>query len=227
MPLDEKYRSLKFPQFGVDVSQPAFDQRPGTTPLAINVRAYDSGTDRLRGGSRFGLTPFLGAGSTFQVSGFNRIQSLSSIVTADQEATFQNTGTILTVRMNYSETDSPPARNAPQVQTPFKWYDGLSPSFPGVSGVLSPADGGGTGQGKCTFKISTDGTLVTLVATFVSAGFPPNPGPDYFYSGPGKVQTLTQFNSTFFNPAVSGISSNWTVVAGSFIGNLFFTVFVQ
>lgn len=221
--MNEKFRSLQFPKFGLDVSTPAFDQRPGTAPLAINVRAYDSVTDRLRGGSRCGLTPFFGAGSTIQVSGFNRIQSLSSIVTADQRNTFQNQFVTLTVRMNYSETDHPPARNAPQVETPFDWFTETSPTFPGVTGVLSPPDGGGTGQGTCSFKISTDGVNVTLVATFVSVGFP---GP-YFFITP-SVRTLQQTNANFFNPAISQLTSDFTVLGGpgfSFIGNIFFNVF--
>lgn len=77
---------LLFPFQGIDRSQGYTQQRPGTTQDGVNVRSYDSGTDRERGGSRAGLTPFFGAGSTMQVSGFNVIQSLSCIVTADPAA---------------------------------------------------------------------------------------------------------------------------------------------
>lgn len=218
----EKSRSLEFPLLGLDVSMPAFDQRPQTTPLATNVRAYDAGTDRKRGGSRAGLTPFFGAGSTSQVSGFNKIQSLSTIVTASQLATFQTAFNQLNVKMDYSETNSPPVRNAPTTNTLFQWFDNTKPTFPGISGVIvgSP-DGGGTGMGNCNFKISTDGTTVTLVATFGSAGFP---GP-YFYSGPGQIQTVTQSNADFFNVSLSKLTSSWTVVSGSFIAILGFNVF--
>ena len=85
----EKTIDIRFPYFGIDVSQAFGAQRPSTSPMAINVRAYDSGTGRLRGGSRAGITPFLGKGSTVQVNGFSLIQSLSVIVTADQNATPQ------------------------------------------------------------------------------------------------------------------------------------------
>lgn len=77
---------LRFPLKGIDTGTAYHKQPPETTPTAINVRAYDSGTNRARGGSRAGLNPFFGAGSTEQVSGFHRIQSLSCIVTADPSA---------------------------------------------------------------------------------------------------------------------------------------------
>ncbi len=220
----EKMRSLQFPIYGLDTSKPLFDQRPGTCPQAINVRAYDSVTDRQRGGSRGGLNPFFGAGSVAQVSGANRIQSLSCVVTASQGATFENaTYGSLSLKLDYSESDSPPPRNAPTLTFPEVWYQNSNgASFTGVTGVIvGTPDGGGTGKGTATFKATTDGTTVTLVATFVSAGFP---GP-YFYSGPGQVQTLTQTNVNFFNPAVSKIAGQWTVVAGSFIGNYEFDFF--
>ncbi len=82
----ENYLNLLFPLAGINTSTAYHSQPPGTTPVAINVRAYDSGTNRARGGTRAGLNPFFGAGSTAQVSGANRIQSLSCIVTADPAA---------------------------------------------------------------------------------------------------------------------------------------------
>lgn len=82
----QKEVPLLFPFQGIDRANGYTQQRPGTTQDGINVRTYDSGTDRERGGSRAGLTPFFGAGSTNQVSGFNFIQSLSCIVTADPAA---------------------------------------------------------------------------------------------------------------------------------------------
>jgi hypothetical protein len=218
----ENFRNIEFPRLGMDVSLPYFDQRPDTSPSAVNVRAYDGATDRLRGGSRQGLTPFLGRGSTSQVSGFHRIQSLSCIVTADQAATFQNTFAPLTLRLDYSETDSPPVRNAPRVEVAERWFQGNKPTFTGITGVIvGTPDGGGTGQGEATFKIETDGITVTLTATFLSAGFP---GP-YAFVGHPQVQTVTQPFSLFFNPAFSVLASDWTVVAGSFIAILPFNLF--
>lgn len=218
----EKETELLFPQFGVDVSLPAFDQRPGTTREALNVRAYDAATDRLRGGSRAGLTPFLGSGSTEQVSGLNLVQSLSCVVTASQDATFQNTYVPLTLSIFYSETDNPPSRDSPVSDLPKRWYENTRPTYIGVTDpVVGTPDGGGTGKGTAKFHIETDGVTVTLTATFVSAGFP---GP-YFYSGPGQVQTVTQSFSNFFDPMISQLSSSWTVVSGSFVAVYIFNLF--
>lgn len=79
-PEREKTVEIRFPLGGIDLSMGYTMQRPGTTPVAINVRGYDSGTNRLRGGTRPGLTPFFGKGSTSQVAGFHLIQSLTCIV---------------------------------------------------------------------------------------------------------------------------------------------------
>jgi hypothetical protein len=207
MPSGEKYRSLQFPKLGIDVSQPAFDQRPGTTPLGINVRAYDGLTDRLRGGSRFGLAPFLGAGSTVQVSGTNRIQSLSSIVTASMAATFQNAFDVVNAVVNYSEVDHPPARDSPEGHPTYNWFVGTSPTLEVVTlPVVGTPDGGGTGKGTMTFKFSISGGTITVIGTFVSAGFP---GP-YFISQ-GQVQTKTVAASFFFVPP-GFLAFNWTAV---------------
>lgn len=76
----QKTIELRFPTGGIDLSMGYTMQRPGTSPRAINVRGFDSGSQRLRGGSRPGLTPFFGKGSTEQVTGFHLIQSLTCIV---------------------------------------------------------------------------------------------------------------------------------------------------
>lgn len=219
--MDGNVQIVNFPTFGIDLSQGQFDQRPGTSPLAVNVRAVDT-SQRLRGGSRPGLTPFFGRGDASQVSGFNRIQSLSTIVRCDQGATFNSNFILITIRKGYSETDHPPARDAPILEQVVTWYENTKPNVTGVTGtVVGTPDGGGTGKGTATFKISTDGITVTLVATFQSAGFP---GP-YFYAGPGQVQTLTQAAALFFNPVTSALAGSWTVVSGSFIAIYGFNVF--
>lgn len=211
--MPEQEVSLKFPFQGIDNSKGYTRQPPETTQDGVNVRAYDAGTDRRRGGSRAGLTPFLGAGSTVQVSGFNRIQSLSSIVTASQNATFAKVLVTAHSTMDYAETDSPPIRVAPEIILADDWFEGTSPTFTLVSGVVvgSP-DGGGTGQGTASFRLSTDGTTVTIVGTFLSAGFPPAPDPDYFYSGPAKVVTHTIPQASFFPPGTGFVAFTWTVV---------------
>lgn len=86
MPERQKTIDLRFPLGGIDLSMGYTMQRPGTSPRAINVRGFDAGTQRLRGGSRPGLRPFLGKGSTAQVAGFHLIQSLTTIVWVNPSA---------------------------------------------------------------------------------------------------------------------------------------------
>lgn len=199
-------------------------QRPRTTTVGNNVRSFDALTLRMRGGSRGGLTPFFGAGSTQQVAGTFLVQHLNTIVTVSRAALNppNNNFVTLTMRLNYSEVNSPPARDAPQLEQPIKWYEGTAPTYKGVTNVIvGTPDGGGTGQGTADFTIETDFVNVTLTASFVSAGFP---GP-YFYSGAGQVQTKTQTFAQFFNPAISQLTGSWTVVAGSFIAVYVFNIF--
>lgn len=83
---DETFVDMRFPLLGINTSNAYLKQPKDTTPAAVNVRAFDGSTNKARGGSRCGLTPFLGRGSTAQVSGFHQIQSLSVIVTASESA---------------------------------------------------------------------------------------------------------------------------------------------
>ncbi len=76
IPGPDKPVDMAFPVRGIDLSS-AYDlQRPGTTPIAQNVRGYEPATDRLRGGSRAGLVKHVPA----QVSGTHVIQDLNMIV---------------------------------------------------------------------------------------------------------------------------------------------------
>lgn len=219
--MEEQQLDLTFPFFGVDLSQGQFNQRPGTTPLGINVRSYDT-NNRKRGGTRPGLTPYFGRGDTAQVAGFHKIQSLTPVVWCSQAATFNSAFVLITLRMDYNEADHPPARDAPTIEESITWYEKTSPNVTGVTGiVVGIPDGGGTGKGTASFKVSQDGVNVTLLATFISAGFP---GP-YAHSDAGPIQTITQSEALFFNPVTSRLAGNWTVVAGSFIANYIFNVF--
>jgi hypothetical protein len=83
---DKKTLKLTFPTGGIDMSNGYQRQKPGTSPQAVNVRGFDAGTNRLRGGTRPGLSPFFGMGSTEQVEGFHLVQSLSCIVWVDPGA---------------------------------------------------------------------------------------------------------------------------------------------
>ncbi|MGE3778337.1 MAG: hypothetical protein AB7F89_14215, partial [Pirellulaceae bacterium] len=80
--MPDKFLPLKFPFRGVDVSQETLTQPPDTSPVGQNVRAYDAGQDRRRGGSRAGISRFIDD----QVSGENLIQFLGTIVTTTDEA---------------------------------------------------------------------------------------------------------------------------------------------
>jgi len=219
--MDKEERIIAFPFKGIDVSRGIFDQREGTSPFAVNVRGY--GPDgRLRGGTRPGLTPLFGAGSTEQVEGFHLIQSLSVIVTASQGATFSSNFITVNLDIHYSETDHPPARDSPITSNHIAWYENTKPTRRFTTEpVVGVPDGGGTGRGTASWKFSTDGTNVTLVSTFESAGFP---GP-YAHSDAGPIQTQMKLNTLFFNPVTSGLSGSWTVISGSFIGNLFWNFY--
>jgi hypothetical protein len=211
----ERFASMKFPTAGIDLSSGFLSQRPLTTVMATNVRAYDAMALRSAGGSRAGLAPYIPT----QAVNDSVIQHLNAIVSISQAATPNNAFSTIAVDINYSESDHPPPRNAPLVTNDFDWFVNTSPTFTCVSGVVVGApDGGGTGQGTAQAKLSTDGTTITLLGTFESAGFP---GP-YFYSGSPQVITGTELATNFFTHGNPGISLSWTVVnfGLGFIGNL-------
>lgn len=76
IPADESFLDLKFPTKGIDLSQGFGMQQPGTTPSGVNVRAFEPGTQRARGGSRPGLKRYINE----QVNGTNLIQDLNVVV---------------------------------------------------------------------------------------------------------------------------------------------------
>lgn len=75
--------TLPFPMRGIDTSLAFQNQRKNTTPLALNVQAFDPTTDRARGGCRGGLTRFINA----RVSTTNSIQLIDSFITATSPST--------------------------------------------------------------------------------------------------------------------------------------------
>lgn len=77
MDIPDSYIEMHFPLGGVDVSDAFDQQRAGTTPVAFNVRAFEPSSYRGRGGSREGLSRYLGT----QLGG--PIQSLSLVVNTD------------------------------------------------------------------------------------------------------------------------------------------------
>lgn len=206
--MEEQQLDLEFPFFGVDISQGPFVQRPGTSPLGVNVRGY--ATDfRKRGGSRPGLNPWFGAGSTEQVEGFAKIQSLSSIVWVTPAATFNSAAVQVIGIIDYAETDHPPARSAPSLMKSITWYEGTSPNRTIVTGVVvGTPDGGGTGQGTAKFLIQLVGSNVVITGTFISAGFPPPVG-GYAFVGHPETFSIQRPTSSFFSGGV--LNDFWTV----------------
>ncbi len=76
IPPKDTFAPLPFPLRGIDISQ-AFGQQPqGTTPIGQNVRAYEAGTARARGGQRPGLARYINA----TVFGTSAIQELNYVV---------------------------------------------------------------------------------------------------------------------------------------------------
>ena len=65
-----------FPSSGIDVSVALEAQTPNTCPSGTNVRAFEPLTQRMRGGSRSGLSKYINA----QASGVSPIQMLGVIV---------------------------------------------------------------------------------------------------------------------------------------------------
>lgn len=79
---DEKEMGVPFPVAGIDLSTEFSRQPPMTTPEALNVRSFDTLTERGRGGSRPGLTKFIDA----TVNGVSAIQHITILVDPQEPA---------------------------------------------------------------------------------------------------------------------------------------------
>ena len=69
---------LPFPLEGLDETRSYLRQRPGTTVSALNVRSFEPGTDRARGGQRPGLKAYM----RDRVNGDTSVQMIEHITTA-------------------------------------------------------------------------------------------------------------------------------------------------
>lgn len=87
IPARETFSDQDFPINGIDVLRGFALQRPGTTLLGDNVRAFEPDTQRARGGSRPGLAKYI-AGQL--PSGEHLIQNLNFVVYADGTALVAN-----------------------------------------------------------------------------------------------------------------------------------------
>lgn len=70
------FLDIRFPTGGVDISDEFSVQRPGTTPIGTNVRAFEPSTQRARGGARPGLMKWMPAAMAAA-----EVQNLDTIVT--------------------------------------------------------------------------------------------------------------------------------------------------
>lgn len=78
----ETFETASFPLGGIYLSAPFEQPPPTTTPLGVNVRCQDPIQNRIRGGSRGGLSEYIPQ----QAQGENKIQHLAII--ADPDALF-------------------------------------------------------------------------------------------------------------------------------------------
>lgn len=83
---DEQLIPLDFPASGLDLSHRFADQPPGTTAAGINVRTYEPGTQRGRGGSRPGLSRYV----LPQLPTASKVQCLDYIVDPSGDALLSN-----------------------------------------------------------------------------------------------------------------------------------------
>lgn len=79
---------MQFPVEGVNDQRAFFRQRSGTTPGALNVRVFEPGTDRARGGQRPGLTRYFDD----EAVGDYSIQCIDRLVSNDVVATTTSVG---------------------------------------------------------------------------------------------------------------------------------------
>lgn len=85
----ESFEDLAFPSRGIDLTQEYLGQIPGTTPTGANVRLYEPGSLRARGGARPGLSKYV----PVQPSGNHRIQCLDTVVWTNNLAQGADDGT--------------------------------------------------------------------------------------------------------------------------------------
>ena len=163
----ESLTEMLFPLRGIDVACVFDQQPPDSTPVGLNVRAYESLTERARGGSRPGLSRYINA----QVSGSNKIQHLTYIV--DPQAVALGGGT-------------PPGPPTAPNRNLFGGSGGLAPvRYPVEPGRTYPATGttftftaqffaGTIGGGFSAIDVAT-GTLSLNGKQIIAANAPISP----------------------------------------------------
>jgi hypothetical protein len=88
-PDEEKEEDLPFPLEGLDETRSYLRQRPGTTAQAVNVRTFEPGTDRARGGARPGLARYFPtAPAAFPIQDANFLVTTKSVQTLGSSGEF-------------------------------------------------------------------------------------------------------------------------------------------
>jgi hypothetical protein len=222
--MPDRFASMKFPTAGIDLSNGYDSQRPLTTVLASNVRAFDAMALRGSGGVRPGLSTYLP-----QVSGDNPVQSLNAIVTVSGlaigpggqlpiKSPWPNFSLKLT--LDYSESNNPPTRNAPTVVFTLPWTEFTQFNQTLTSGTIGPPespDPGSVGNYQVNLTAvfndpdkfdPSSVTSVTFTATLVRLG-----GPWDFMSGTTVVNSATISTANLLLGSTFG--PDWTGVQAS------------
>src|SRR5258708_4052448 len=82
----DSFIDITFPIQGIDVSAALMLQRPKTTPVGNNVRAFEPGTNRARGGSRPGVQKYIQTrvAGTFNIQGIDTLVDMTGRVGSTQ-----------------------------------------------------------------------------------------------------------------------------------------------
>lgn len=122
----EQLEEMLFPEKGIDLHFQEEMRTPDTANMGNNVRAYESLTQRNRGGQRAGISKYMHS----QVSGDNLIQHITSIVSTSGEALSWAFEGIDFGDAGYLGIDSGPAGLSGVITGPmFGGGGGYQPSF--------------------------------------------------------------------------------------------------
>ncbi len=180
----ETQQDLPFPMRGINRSTEYELQPQGTTQTAQNVRGVEPSTNRERGGSRPGLSKFVGTRPAGVESG---IQDLNVVVTAAVEALGAQFETGTGGFYGWDEDDPPvtgDGEGTPITEYPDDWVrhptegdprfplgdpyvpPGGSGSYPSpdVPPLAPPGEGGGGGSGWVYQQSDIENTSVTVNA---------------------------------------------------------------
>jgi hypothetical protein len=175
---DEKVtQDLTFPQFGVDRSFAHGQQRPKTTPDAMNVRAFEPTTGRSRGGRRPGLSKIadqIPEGSTL-------IQHINTIVIGEYDALLDNAPIPIgwTTLTDPSDAGPPSSWGTRVIDTDYDGNDVTGTTLMTRNPGPRTTRNKGTGRqpNKNTLAHSPSGVVVTKLYQCIASVHILDPGP--------------------------------------------------